>query len=57
MNEQDKRQITNLTLRIVSGQIEKGELDPNDDKALKKATREAAAIAKEAYFAALEFVS
>lgn len=58
MDARDKEAIVNITLQLVAGKIRKGELDPNcSDEELKKVSRECAAIARSAYFSALEFLS
>jgi len=56
MDERDRKRIIELTMQIVAGQIEKGEVDPADEKALRETTKKAAALARTAYFAALEYV-
>lgn len=57
MDERDRKRIIELTMQIVAGQIEKGEVDPDDEKALREAAKKAAALARTVYFAALEYVS
>ena len=57
MDERDKERILNLTIHIVEGMVERGEVDVNDEAALKRAGVEAAKRARAAYFAALEYVS
>ena len=52
-----KQQIINLTMRLVAGQIETGTLDPNDDAALRKATKQAAADATATLNAVEDFLS
>jgi hypothetical protein len=39
MDEQDKQRIVALTVRIVAGMVEKGEVNPDDPEALKNAAR------------------
>jgi hypothetical protein len=57
MDETDKRRIAALVVKMVEGKIERGELDPNDDAAIRAAAKEFAPIARSAYFAALEYIS
>lgn len=53
---EDRKKIRNLTVALVAGMVEKGNLDPRDNAALKKATMESAKLAHHAYYAALEFL-
>lgn len=56
LSEQDRKQIVAITVRIVAGMVEQRKVNPEDDEALRTATKEAAATAKAAYFAALDFL-
>lgn len=55
--EEDFKRIREITITLVAGQISKGELNPEDETALKKAVQQAARDARQAYYAALEFMS
>lgn len=57
MDEQDRQKIVALTVRLVAGMVERGDVDPDDDAALRAATKKCAETARSAYFAALEFLS
>lgn len=57
MNEQDKKQITNIATRIIAGRVAAGEVNPDNPEELRAAAKDAAEVARAAYFAALEFVS
>lgn len=52
-----KKRIVSIAEQLVAGQIKAGEVDPKDDKAFKAAVKRAVADARQAYFAAEEFLS
>jgi hypothetical protein len=54
---EDRRRIQNLTVRLLSSMVEKGELNPENNEDLKKATKEMAEVARSSYYAALEYLS
>lgn len=56
LSEPDRRRIVEITVAIVSGMVAKGEVDPEDDDALRAATKRASEDARAAYLAALEYV-
>lgn len=55
-DEHERRRIVAIASAIVAGQIEKGELDPNDEPALRIATKQAVETAASAYRAAEEYL-
>lgn len=55
-SEHDKERIRAITAQLVEGKVIKGELNPKDTEALKKAVKECAQIAKSTYNAALEYL-
>jgi len=55
-SEAARQRIIAIATQIVASQIKAGEIDPEDDAALRKATRRAVADASAAYRAAEEFV-
>lgn len=57
LDEQGKRRVVEIAEQIVTSMVLRGEVDPDDDEALRAATREAVKTAKAAYIAALEFMS
>lgn len=57
IDEIARKRIIEITIMLVDGMVERGELDPDDDVALRAASRKAAADARSAYYAALEFIS
>ena len=52
-----KQRILEITEQIVTSQVARGEVDPEDDEALKKATYKAVRTAQAAYDAAMEYIS
>lgn len=56
-SEHDKDRIKSITAQLVEGRVLKGELNPEDDAALKKAVMEAGHTARQVYNAALEYVA
>ena len=54
--ERRRERIIQITCQLVESMVLKGELDPDDDEALKKATRAAANTARAAYNAAEEYL-
>jgi hypothetical protein len=57
MDEQARKRIVEITVMLVEGMVAAGEVDPDDDEALRTATRRCAADARATYNAALEFIS
>ena len=55
-NPEERERVLAIATRIVASQVAKGEVDPEDEAALKKATQEAVKPAVEAYRAAEEFI-
>lgn len=55
-HEHEKERVLAIATQIVASQVAKGEVDPEDEVALKKATGEAVKVAVEAYRAAEEFI-
>jgi hypothetical protein len=55
--EERRTAIHNIVLQIVASQIEKGEVDPDDDVQLRDATKEAVRTARETYDAVQDFLS
>lgn len=53
----DRERILSIATAMVADRVVKGEVNPDDEAALRKATKAAVADARLAYFAALEFVS
>lgn len=53
---EERERVLAIATRIVAGQVAKGEVDPNNEAALKAATQEAVKTTVEAYRAAVEFV-
>ncbi len=51
-----RERVRSITMQIVTYRVAKGEVDPEDEEALRAAVREAAQLALEAYRAAEEFV-
>lgn len=54
-SEQARQRIIAIATQIVASQIKAGEIDPEDETALRAATRRAVADAAAAYRAAEEF--
>ncbi len=55
-NEHERERVLAIATQIVASQVAKGEVDPEDEVTLKKATQEAVKLAVEAYRAAEEFI-
>jgi hypothetical protein len=55
--EHRRKRVIDIAMQMVASKIKKGELDPNDDDALRKATKLAVSDAAAAYDAAEEYVS
>jgi len=55
-SEHDKQRIRVITAQLVEGMVLKGELNPEDRDALKKAVEQCARDARQVYNAALEYV-
>ena len=55
-NAEERERVLAIATRIVAGQVAKGEVDPNNEDALRAATQEAVKTAVEAYRAAVDFV-
>jgi hypothetical protein len=55
--EERRLKIIDLTCRMVENQVSKGEVNPENDEELRRATKEAAKLAKAALDAAEEFVN
>jgi len=51
-----KERITAITMQIIASQINKGQLNPDDEDALRAATRQACKDAATAYDAATDFL-
>lgn len=56
MDEAAKKRIIEITVQMVTDKIAKGEVEDTDE-ALRKVTRECAAIARAAYNAAMEYLA
>lgn len=54
--EEDRKKIVNIACRLMEGQVLAGKLNPDDPEALKKAAIQAGKDARQAYYAALEFI-
>lgn len=57
LDETGRKRVIQITETMVASMVAKGEVDPDDDEALKKAARKCAADAVAVYNAALEFIS
>lgn len=57
VNPDERDAIVRLTERILLGWAAAGKFNPDDDEALKQATKEAAPLARDAYRAAMECLS
>lgn len=55
-DEHERERIAAIAIELVSGQVEKGEVDFQDDEALRRATRIAVRDAALAYRAAMEYL-
>lgn len=55
--DQRKVRIKQIACEMVASQVEKGEVNPDDDAALRAAVAEAVDTARAVYDAALEYVS
>jgi len=55
--EHRRERIKEIAIQIVTSQAAKGEVNVDDDAELERAMKEAGRTAREAYDAALEFVS
>lgn len=52
-----KQRIKQIACEMVASQVKKGEVNPDDDAALRAAVAEAVETARAAYDAAMEYVS
>lgn len=55
-HDEERKRVLAIATRIVAGQVANGEVNPDDEEALKKATQEAVETAVEAYRAAEEYL-
>ena len=55
--EQRKKRISAIACEMVASQVLKGEVDPDDEGALRAATREAVETATAVYDATMEYLS
>lgn len=57
LDETARRRIIQITQEIIASRVLAGEVDPDDDEQLRAAAKDAAATAKAAYLAAMEYIS
>jgi hypothetical protein len=57
MDEHATRRIIAIATELLAGMVANGDVNPDDEAAMKRAADECARTARDAYFAALEFIS
>lgn len=55
-DDTEKKRVLSIATTLVLSRMEKGEVDPDDEEDVKKATREAIEVAVVTYRAAIEFI-